>query len=214
MDTSAFNFSQFVPGFDFLKQIQSGGTPAAAPPSWVAPTLDPAEIDKRIQELKTVHFWLDQNAKAVQATIQALEVQRMTVSALQNMNVGFSEMAEALKIKPQSDSASTAASAAPAPEAAKPAKAARKTSARAKAKVASPDHATAQGAGVDPSQWWGALTQQFQHIATQAMQDMARNAQTHAGAPSGEGDQSAAPAAAKKTTGQKAARKTATRSRR
>ena len=42
--------------------------------NWVAPTLSVEEVDKRIQELKAVQFWLDQNLHALKATIQALEV--------------------------------------------------------------------------------------------------------------------------------------------
>ena len=40
------------------------------------------ELDKRIDELKAVQFWLDQNAMALKATIQALEVQKMTLATL------------------------------------------------------------------------------------------------------------------------------------
>jgi hypothetical protein len=120
----------------------------------VAPTLDPKEIDKRIQELKTVQFWLEQNAKGIAATIQAMEVQRMTLSTLQNMNVNFQDMAESLKVKPVNQAA---------PEEEKP-----------QAKTATKDNK------VDPTQWWGALTEQFQHIATHAMKDMATHASTHA----------------------------------
>ena len=58
-----FDFSQFVPGFDFLKNLAGGaaaGSGAGSVPgmpslaSWVAPTLSVEEVDKRIQELKTV----------------------------------------------------------------------------------------------------------------------------------------------------------------
>ena len=35
------------------------------PANWVAPTLNVEELDKRIDELKAVQFWLDQNAKAL-----------------------------------------------------------------------------------------------------------------------------------------------------
>ena len=45
----------------------------------VAPTLSVEEVDKRIQELKTVQYWLEQNGHALKATIQALEVQKMTL---------------------------------------------------------------------------------------------------------------------------------------
>ena len=30
---------------------------------WVAPTLNPEELEKRIEELRTVQFWLEQNAR-------------------------------------------------------------------------------------------------------------------------------------------------------
>ena len=181
-DRSGFDFTQFVPGLDFLKNMGTGhAATGATTPSWVAPTLDPAELDKRMQELKTVHFWLDQNTKAVSATIQALEVQRMTLSALHNMNVSFGDMAEALKVKPHAhkahDDKPSHAETASEEAAAQPAKKTAKKSTRAFKAKAAP-------AGVDPSQWWGALTQQFQNIANTAMQEMSKNAETHPGAPS------------------------------
>jgi len=100
---AGFDFTKFVPGFDFLKNLTPGGGASAttAAPGWVAPTLDPEELDKRIQELKTVQFWLEQNSKAVGATIQALEVQRMTLNTLKGMNMSFNDLAESLKVKPQ-----------------------------------------------------------------------------------------------------------------
>ena len=90
---SPFNFDNLMPGFDFLKQFAQANPAAAMPTAaqWVTPTLDPAELDKRIQDLKSVQFWLDQNAKALSATIQALEVQRMTLTTLQSMNVGMAD---------------------------------------------------------------------------------------------------------------------------
>jgi arginase len=65
----------------------------------VAPTLNVEELDKRIEELKAVHFWLDQNAKALAATVQALEVQKMTLATLQGMNFNMGDVANALKLK-------------------------------------------------------------------------------------------------------------------
>jgi hypothetical protein len=182
---AGFDFTKFVPGFDFLKNLTPGGGAAAssAAPGWVAPTLDPEELDKRIQELKTVQFWLEQNTKAVGATIQALEVQRMTLNTLKGMNMSFNDLAESLKVKPQEAAASDAAhpkysftAEAPAAEAApdKPAKSPTKS------KPSKSRAAKAQASGVDPSHWWGALTDQFQHIATHAMNDMAHRAQAHA----------------------------------
>jgi hypothetical protein len=97
-----FAFSQFVPGFDFLKNLAGGAaaSPGAVPglpslSSWVAPTLSIEEVDKRIQELKTVQYWLEQNGHALKATIQALEVQKMTLSTLRGMNVRMEDLANA-----------------------------------------------------------------------------------------------------------------------
>ena len=102
-DAKPFAFSQFVPGFDFLQSLASGasgGGNSAVPgmpslSSWVAPTLSVEEVDKRIQELKTVQYWLEQNGHALKATIQALEVQKMTLSTLRGMNVRMEDIASA-----------------------------------------------------------------------------------------------------------------------
>jgi hypothetical protein len=54
-----------VPGFEFLQGLfKNAGAGLPHIGQWVAPTLDPEELEKRIQELKTVQFWLEQNAKA------------------------------------------------------------------------------------------------------------------------------------------------------
>ena len=162
-----FAFSQFVPGFDFLKNLAGGSAsagPSAVPgmpslSSWVAPTLSVEEVDKRIQELKTVQYWLEQNGHALKATIQALEVQKMTLSTLRGMNVRMEDLASAFT-RP-------AAAAEPAPPAPAPAPDAEPEPKAGAESAASPDAAGV----VDPLQWWGALTQQFQQIASSALQD-------------------------------------------
>lgn len=154
-DTSPFGFGRFVPGFNFLQKLSEGaaaGMPAMATPmaNWVAPTMSVEDIDQRIRELKTVQFWLEQNARALTATVQALEVQRMTLATLQSMNVAMKDLA--------SGAFNPAAAAAPEPAAAeKPA--------------AAEQAAQASATTADPLQWWGALTQQFQQIASQALGD-------------------------------------------
>jgi ribosomal protein L12E/L44/L45/RPP1/RPP2 len=188
-----FDFSQFVPGFDFLKNLAGGaaaGTGAGSVPgipslaSWVAPTLSVEEVDKRIQELKTVQYWLEQNGHALKATIQALEVQKMTLSTLRGMNVRMEDIASAFTKQAAAMAPAPApAAAAPEPEpeeveeedelpeeeAPAPMKS-RSRPASAKAKTAAAD-----GAGVvDPMQWWGSLTEQFQQIASSALQDAAQ----------------------------------------
>ncbi|WP_336694693.1 PhaM family polyhydroxyalkanoate granule multifunctional regulatory protein [Delftia acidovorans] len=114
-DVSSFGFGKFIPGFDFLQGLaQSAGSATARPlgrlPEWVAPTVSIEEVDKRITELKAVQFWLDQNGKALAATIQALEVQRMTLSTLQGMNVSMGELAQAFQF-PAAAAATAAATA-------------------------------------------------------------------------------------------------------
>ena len=165
----AFDFSKLVPGFDFLQKFSGAQAATGAPSvsSWVTPTLDPKELERRIQDLKTVQFWLEQNTQAVSATIQALEVQRMTLATLQGMNVSMNELADALKVQPTS------------PEAAPDMTSQPKARSKAKAKPAAQKTAAKSDApaGVDPMAWWGALTQQFQHIAGDAMKDMQRKAE-------------------------------------
>src|SRR6476620_726007 len=156
-DNGTLGFGKFVPGFDFLQSLAKGASqtlpqmPNLA--SWVAPTLNVDELEKRISDLKAVHFWLDQNSKALGATIQALEVQKMTLATLKGMNFNMGEVANALKLKPAEAVAPQADVQSAGAEKAKPAR-------KAPAKV------EGNGAAgiVDPLQWWGALTQQFQEI--------------------------------------------------
>ncbi len=165
------DFSKFVPGFDFLQKLAGTSAASGAPSvsSWVAPTLDPKELERRIQDLKTVQFWLEQNSQAVAATIQALEVQRMTLATLQGMNVSMGHLADALKVKPVAPAATEAAQPA--------AKAMAKSNAKAAAQKQTDGNPTEGAGAVDPMAWWGALTQQFQQIAGEAMKDMQDKAQ-------------------------------------
>jgi hypothetical protein len=176
-NSGAFGFGKFVPGFDFLQNLAKGASDAMPQmpniSNWVAPTLSVEELDKRITELKAVHFWLDQNGKALSATIQALEVQKMTLATLKGMNFSMGELANALKLKTASPVATSTEKVADAAESvAGAAKAVKPKSAAGSDKAKG--NGEAAGAGVDPLQWWGALTQQFQEIASSAMKDVAQ----------------------------------------
>jgi len=179
-ELSAFGFGQFVPGFDFLQNLSktaSQAQPASASgmpgmASWVAPTLSVEEIDKRIQELKSVLFWLEQNTTALKATIQAMEVQKMTLSTLQSMNVNMADLAKAFTAKAP---VAEAPAAAPEPAPVQPEPAAEPDVVKEKSASKSSEKASAKPA-VDPMQWWGALTQQFQDIAAAAVKDVAAEA--------------------------------------
>ena len=181
-DTSAFGFGKFVPGFDFLQNLGQAANPGAkgSPQgmpnmaSWVAPTLSVEELDKRIQELKTVQFWLEQNTNALKATIQALEVQKMTLSTLQGMNVNMSELAKAFTAKMPDLQPKDTAKPAETHSASGSSSDHAKTSAEGATQGSA--QGPAQGPAVDPMQWWGSLTQQFQNIAAAAVKDVAAKA--------------------------------------
>jgi hypothetical protein len=107
------SFAKLVPGFEFLQGlVKNAGAALPNMGQWIAPTLNPEELAKRIDELKTVQFWLEQNAKMLGTTIQALEVQRMTLSTLQTMNVQMADLRDAMKIAPAAAAGSAASAAA------------------------------------------------------------------------------------------------------
>ncbi len=53
-------------------------------PGMAMPTLDPAEVEKRIADLKSVETWLGMNLNMVKMAIQGLEVQKMALVAMQS----------------------------------------------------------------------------------------------------------------------------------
>ena len=202
---SAFaGFGKFVPGFDFLQNLATQAASSAAQKipqmpnlgNWVAPTLNVEELDRRIDELKAVQFWLDQNATALKATIQALEVQKMTLATLKGMNFNMGDVANAFKLKVAdsvaggvqrvADKARTFSGLEIPPTSFQashdPATSESEPEAQATAPAASQatqgSSAKAEGTRgvVDPMQWWGALTQQFQTIASDAMKEVAKKA--------------------------------------
>jgi hypothetical protein len=89
--------SGFAPSWDFFQNLMqqaaqswqqaspaaTGGVPGMA--SWLTPTMDVEELDKRIRDLRTVQLWLEQNAQMLGTSIQTLEVQKMTLATLQSM---------------------------------------------------------------------------------------------------------------------------------
>ena len=154
---------------DWMKAASSalpnlGGSAASAGAAWTMPTLDPQELDKRIQDLKTVQFWLEQNARMIGMTIQTLEVQRMTLQTLQGMKVPLDALRDSLQAQtmppaPAAASKAPPAASTPSDDAAPP----RSAAADAAAAVTPPP-------GVNPMQWWSTLTEQFSNLASQAVQ--------------------------------------------
>ena len=185
-DTTSGGFGKFVPGFEFLQGLAKGASqnipqmPNLA--NWVAPSLNVEELEKRISELKAVHFWLEQNSRALGATIQALEVQKMTLATLKGLNFNIGDVANAFKLKAADSVAQGLQTVTEkASSAAKTISGAASSVGQAAKAVAKPaskgGKAPASGVAalVDPLQLWGALTQQFQQIAASAMKEASRN---------------------------------------
>ena len=172
-DSDTPGFGKFVPGFDFLQNLAKGATnnipqmPNLG--NWVAPTLNVEELEKRIDELKNVHFWLEQNSRALGATIQALEVQKMTLATLKGMNFNIGDVANALKLK-AADSVYTGVQRVT-ERATSTAKTISDVATGTKAAAKSAKAASGSGGLVDPMQLWGSLTQQFQQIAAGALKE-------------------------------------------
>lgn len=197
-----FDLSALIPGFDAFKQM-AGQIPGVGkglgagaknpfmpnPGSWIAPTLSVEELEKRIAELQTVKLWLENNARLIEATTQALQVQKMTVATLQEMKVNLGKVWPGM-----------AAGADAVPSATK-SKSRSKTSrnktefdmgqskggAQTKASPAQPKaeksepstdaQAAMQMASGQALQMWQGLTQQFGQIASQVMQESQAAAQ-------------------------------------
>ena len=173
-DTDTTGFGKFVPGFDFLQTLAKGASnnipqmPNLG--NWVAPTLNVEELEKRIDELKAVHFWLEQNSRALGATIQALEVQKMTLATLKGMNFNIGDVANALKLKAaESVHSGVQRVTERAASTAKTITDVATGQSGAAAKVSKA--AAGVGSLVDPMQLWGSLTQQFQQIAAGAFKE-------------------------------------------
>jgi hypothetical protein len=81
--------------FEFLKTLWGPfGIPV---PGVMTPTLDPGELDKRITDLKSVENWLNMNLGVLRMTIQGMEMQKATLSAMKNGMDSARAMQEAMQ---------------------------------------------------------------------------------------------------------------------
>ena len=219
-DSTPMDLSRLIPGFNFFQGLTGGGASggAAGFNHWIAPTVNVEELDRRINEMKAVQFWLEQNLLGLKATVQALEVQKMTLATLRSMNLNLADVAKAFTLPgakgaagktpaswPFADRTGKAVPAGAAAPAQKPAVSAKSAPTDGKG-----HGAAANPAMLDPVKWWGALTQQFQQIAAQTLKDVTQRTP----APAAEPKPKAAPkarAAAKARAATRTGRKPATR---
>jgi hypothetical protein len=143
---------------DFVKNLWSSmSVPGMSIPGLGAPALSIDDLDKKIADLKAVEAWLNVNVAMLRGTIQALEVQRGTLSTLKSM---AASLAEAMK-QPGADKKSVF-EASPFASAFFPAPAAVEPAAKAEPEAAAP-------LMPDPALWWNLLQEQFKQAVSSAM---------------------------------------------
>jgi hypothetical protein len=92
--TAETMMSQDTPSTDPLEFMKGmWGNMGFSLPGMVAPTFDVNELEKRIHDLKAVEGWLRMNLSMLQMTIQSLEMQRSTLSAVRAMGQMAAESA-------------------------------------------------------------------------------------------------------------------------
>ena len=170
-------------------------------PGMSMPSMSPDDINKQITDLKAVESWLQMNMNMLRTTIQTLEVQSATLSAIHTMGQSFSGAGasragfdskpsfESPFDKPSSKSAETAA------------EASADTSGQSSSLMPDPAAFAAQFA--NPAVWWNTVQDQFAQAVNQVVAPAKKSAARK-------------PAAAKKTpakkTTSKAKKTTASRS--
>jgi hypothetical protein len=139
-------------------------------PGMAMPSLSPEDIDKQIADLKAVESWLQVNMNMLRGSIQALEVQSATLTALRSVGESFAK------------AASGAGASAPADD--KPAfespfqssfQSPFQSSFQSPFEQAAQADATADPASMaapfaNAAVWWNAMQEQFSNVVGQAMQ--------------------------------------------
>ncbi len=155
-------------------------------PGMSMPSMSPDDINKQITDLKAVESWLQMNMNMLRTTIQTLEVQSATLSALQTMGQSFSGAGasrSAFESKPSFESPFD-----------KPFDKPADTSADAsqQATSATPDPTAFAAQFANPAMWWNTVQDQFAQAVNQVVAPPKKSAGRK-------------PAAAKKTPAKKTA---------
>ena len=167
--------------FEFVKNLWGGaGKQAMGIPGMVMPTMSLEEVDKQIKDLKAVESWLTVNMNMLRGTIQALEVQSATISALQTMGQNFSDAVASAggnATAQKTDAAAATAASDKAEERRQSREAMKeefKSSAEKSAEKPAEPAAAAAAAGSagpagNPTHWWNMLQDQFKQAVSTAM---------------------------------------------
>jgi hypothetical protein len=156
------NFNTGMPGanamgdtLEFVKSLWG----SMKIPGMSVPSMAPEDIDKQIADLKAVESWLQLNMNMLRSSIQALEVQSATMSALRSMGESFTKaatMSSPAEASPEFDS---------------PFAQERKNES-ATASGAMPDPAAMAAQFAHSAAWWDTVQQQFSNAVSQAMSPM------------------------------------------
>jgi len=125
-------------------------------PSSLQPTVDVAELDRRIADLRVVEQWLQMNQNLLQTTIQTLEIQRNTIAAFQ----AFSNTGTSAPARPFAAPATPPASAREKTPAGKPTQGPPEAT-RGSAAAAPSDTPANSIAATQAALWWEFLQQPF-----------------------------------------------------
>jgi hypothetical protein len=132
MTQSSASGDAFNDSLNFVKKLWGQmGVPGMSMPSMPGmsvpgmsamplPSMSLEDLDKRIQELKTVETWLNVNMTMLRNTIQALEVQRATIATLHSLSSTMAKTMQDMsspETNPFTSAASAYSSAAPATQA-------------------------------------------------------------------------------------------------
>lgn len=142
-------------------------------PGMSMPSLSPEEIDKQIADLKAVESWLQLNMNMLRGSIQALEVQSATLTALRSVGESFAKAASGAGTPTENDDKpafespfqSPFQSSFQSPFQSSPDQAAPADGAAGPASTAAPF--------ANAAVWWNAMQEQFSNVVSQAMQQAA-----------------------------------------
>lgn len=124
-------------------------------PGMSMPSMSPDEINKQITDLKAVESWLQLNMNMLRTTIQTLEVQSATLSAIQTMGQSFATAGggrPASESKPAFESPFET----PATDTAQPG-------------ASMPDAAAFAAQFTNPAVWWNTVQDQFAQAVNQVV---------------------------------------------
>ncbi|CAM3809685.1 PhaM family polyhydroxyalkanoate granule multifunctional regulatory protein [Bordetella tumulicola] len=138
----------------------------------MAPPMNLDDLERRINELRTVESWLRMNLSMLSSAIQGMEVQRSTITTLRSFVAGAAKGADAsplevvLGLKPAAPAqpAASAQASAPASD--------DKARASTDADAANMADQVSQAAQSASQAWWSLLQQQFNQIATATASSM------------------------------------------